>query len=177
MNIQKLSDHGYRLTDVFSTDLLTECLKLVNTFTPSTIRDAWDAPELLAPRPDARREVCFVNNWDYYRQVVATIQSTVEPLLSGNIEMRGFELWRDYPGYRQEIHYDATQVCHVMIVYLGDGDNLGTSYFENDKEYTVEYQTNTALLLLNSNKILHGLKNEVDGVDYRRLLYINWIQR
>ena len=65
---------------------------------------------------------------------------------------------------------------HVLIVYLDGHDQIemGTSYIE-DKEYKVNYKKNTGLLLLNSDKIKHGMIGSVQGIEYRKVLYANWM--
>ena len=58
-------------------------------------------------------------------------------------EVRGVELWRDYPGYENHYHVDDhTTVENIAIFYL-DGTNtpnMGTGYIEEGQEFQINYK-------------------------------------
>ena len=176
MQINQLSANGYKISNVFDEPMLAEITQLVDTFTPTDIRPTLDRPELPLPDPNSRREVLLLgidhlklkSKLDgYFFQII--------PEVSGEIAI---ELWRDYPGYTNNLHYDADIVHHIMIVYLdGNGEeNMGTVYYENNEKYLVTYEKNNGLILLNTSKVYHGMGGSVpDDVKYRKLFYINWM--
>jgi hypothetical protein len=181
MEINKLSDNGYKISNVLDESLFNEISQLVDTFIPTAIRPTSDRPDLPSPG-DTRREVLLLNKThpklkskldNYFFQNF----SKIIPKLSN---YTAIELWRDYPGYTNELHYDNEIVKHIIIVYLdGKGEeNIGTIYYENDEKYLVSYEKNNEILLLNSNQVWHGMSGNVpNDIKYRKLLYINWVNR
>jgi hypothetical protein len=177
MEINKLSDNGYKISNVLDESLFIEISQLVDSFIPPVIR-----PKLDLPLPGARREVLILNKThlklkskldNYFFQNFFKII----PKLS---KYTAIELWRDYPGYTNGLHYDDEIVKHIIIVYLdGKGEeNMGTIYYENDEKYLVSYEKNNGILLLNSNQVWHGMSGNVSNdIRYRKLLYINWMNR
>jgi hypothetical protein len=92
--------------------------------------------------------------------------------------MYGLELWRDYPGYTNPAHMDDPQAQNIMIIYLDDQPLAnGTEYTENEKTYRVSYEKNSALILLNSDKTLHGMSGTIHENIIRHSLYISWLTR
>jgi len=158
MQIEKLSDYGCRITDVFKPALLEEICNLCNTFEADSIRT----------NADTIREVINLYNTELRYKVVHALL----PILKENISV--MEMWRDHPGYANAYHVDDPVVQNIIIVYLGDEElGMGTGYIDQE-HYTVPYKKNTAIMLLNSDKIIHGLIGQVpDGV-IRKTLYINW---
>ena len=90
--------------------------------------------------------------------------------------MYGVELWRDYPGYTNPAHMDCPEAQNIMIIYLDD-QNLenGTEYTENGKTYKISYEKNSAIILMNSDKTLHGMSGTVPGNTVRHSLYVSWL--
>jgi hypothetical protein len=169
MRVNQLSENGYKLTEVFNNEFLTELKTLVDTFTPTSNRDPYDAPELPLPLAGANRAVLTIKDTQLKNKILANFFEVIP-------NWNSVELWRDTTGYRQEIHVDVKYIHNVIIVYLdGSGTkNMGTVYFENNNEYYTEYKENTGLKLFNSNKIKHGMIGTVDGIEYRKILYITW---
>jgi len=168
MEIKQLSKNGFRLCNVFDKDFLVELVNLTDTFIPDKIQFPGDSPELLTPKPGAVREVLHLPMGEIKKRILSHFDFS--------LKTPAIEIWRDYPGYRNLIHFDAENVKNVIIVYLdsyGDGV-MGTKYYEDNNEYFVEYQKNDGLMLYNSSKILHHMIGEVENVAYRKALYINW---
>jgi hypothetical protein len=158
MKLAQLSTNGYAVTDVFDDDTLAELIEITDSFIPDKIR-----PEV--------RHVKFLSD----KKIIELIQNSFNDLVK-NTNFGVIELWRDYPGYTNAYHIDDSMLTHVLIVYLDGHDQIemGTGYIE-DKEYKVNYKKNTGLLLLNSDKIRHGMIGSVQGIDYRKVLYANWM--
>ena len=158
MKVERLSANGCKLTEVFDSDTFSELSTLIDSFTPSITRYQWGIA----------REVFFVEG--------SLKDRIIHPrLVTARSVPTTVELWRDYPGYTNAKHLDDPMVHNILIVYFGDSDEgMGTTYWEDGKEYSVEYKKNTGLLLTNSNTVYHGMTGAVTGVDYRRSLYINW---
>jgi len=172
MEIKQLSTNGYKLTDVLSFELLKEVEQIVDTFMPTSIRLTMDGPDMPAPSPDSIREVLLLDG-----PLKNKLIDCFKDLFPEDSIIGGIELWRDHPGYNVGLHYDNIIVKNVLVLYLdGEGDPcMGTKYYEDGKEYSINYEKNTAILLLNSSKIYHGMYTEVAGVKYRKILYINWL--
>jgi hypothetical protein len=174
MNVEQLSVQGYKLTEVFDAELYSEIETFIETFVPDDIRAPADGPNWSLPLVNARRESIRIPEELKTRIVDSmNISDMFMPLVLG-----GAEAWRDYRGYRQDLHFDYQLVRHIMIVYFGgEGEeDIGTTYFEDDVEYTVPYYPNTGIILKDTNKIKHGLKSTV-SIDYRKLIYLNWVER
>lgn len=162
MQVDQLSKNGYKITDVFDKKLLEELITLVDTFSSEDIR--------VGATPNTYRQVYHIPRL-LHKQII-------DKLSFFNIKTASaIELWRDYPGYENHFHYDDYDlVQNIVIVYLdGSGQrDMGTGYVE-DQTYTIDYEKNSGLVLFNSNKILHGMNGAVNNVDYRKVIYINWI--
>lgn len=162
MSIKQLSTNGYEASDVFSNSLLQELVELSTTFTPTSIRTGGNGTAI--------REVLFSTGTiktKVSKEVVEFLKQ-----LDINARVDAIELWRDHPGYTNYWHMDNPIIKNILIVYL-DNTNAGTEYKENDQHYSVEYNKNTGLILLNSNQVLHGMVGTVaDSV--RRVVYVAW---
>jgi len=170
MNITQLSDNGFSATDILPDKLLNEISIMAKSF--KTIDDVRGNGTL-----SCKREVSFLfKNTEINNQIISILESYIKPITPGYGFMYGLELWRDYPGYTNPTHMDCPEAQNIMIVYLDD-QNLenGTEYTENGKTYKVSYEKNSALILLNSDKILHGMSGTVPKNTMRHSLYISWI--
>lgn len=158
MKINQISTNGYAVLDVFDNDTLIKLIKITESFIPDKIR-----PEV--------RHVKFLSD----THINGLLQETFKDLVK-NTQLGVVELWRDYPGYTNTYHVDDPMLNHVLLVYLdGHGQSdMGTGYIE-DKEYKVNYEKNTGLFLLNSNQIRHGMVGSVHDIEYRKVLYANWV--
>jgi hypothetical protein len=169
MNVNQLSPNGYHLTNILDNALYTELLELVETFVPEKVWQVGNSTSQTAIRESYKLTGPLRNK-------LLSHLSKLDILQNQN-SVGAIELWRDYPGYYQTLHQDNAIVKNIMVIYL-DGNNninMGTVYYENDIEYAVPYNRNSSIYLLNSDKILHGLNGTVSDVDYRRTIYINWI--
>jgi hypothetical protein len=161
MKLDQISANGYAVLDVFDDATLAELIEITDSFTPDNIRtQGLDV-----------RHVKFLSA----KKIVELIHNSFKDLVK-NAQLGSIELWRDYPNYTNLYHLDDPILNHVLIVYLdGHGQaEMGTGYIE-DKEYRVNYKKNTGLLLLNSNQINHGMVSSVQGTEYRKVLYANWL--
>jgi hypothetical protein len=147
MNVNQLSANGYYITEVFN--------EIPNfTFTVDSIRGL--------------RHVHYVENIEFLNELITYFDMR---------EVRGVEIWRDYPGYENHYHVDDyTLVENIAILYLGGTNtpNMGTGYIEEDQEFQINYKLNDGLVLKNSKNILHGMIGTVTDVEYRTALYFNW---
>jgi hypothetical protein len=180
MEINQISTNGYKLTNVFDASLLNEYITLADTFTSTSTRYAADSPYLPLPLPGSIREVVNITTGEAREQLAEFFSDLIISNTNGDLhQLRGIEFWRDYPGYRMETHYDFAYVQNVAIIYLdgNGGENMGTEYYENGIKYAVEYEKNSGIILLNSDRVLHGMIGEVTNVAYRKTMYINWFSK
>lgn len=176
MIIEQISANAYACTNIIEDwAVMYKTTELFAQFVPDETRLPADGAEYSSPIVGARREVRRVTEYVYKQQVLDTVRRNVEHLLPTEAIQAGFEIWRDYPGFRQALHQDQAPVNTVFIAYFGTAPNMGTRWIENDQEYSIPYEFNTGLLLRNSDRIRHSMAGVVAGVDYRRSLYINWI--
>lgn len=162
MNIKQLSPNGYAVSDAFDQDTVESIIRQIDTFECDYIK--------FGGNPQAgHREVLSV-----YDTLDRTALYKIIQLINSDIDITSIELWRDYSGYTNADHHDDPNVGNIMIIYFGNGsDDLGTRWYDPD-EFVVPYKINTGLILLNSSRILHGLRGEVAECDYRRAMYVNW---
>jgi hypothetical protein len=162
MHIKQLSPNGYAITDAFDQDTVESIIKQIDTFECHYTRPSGD------PLAGHRELLSVLDTFDH------TALYKIIQQINANIHINSIELWRDYPGYTNADHRDDPNIENVMIIYFGNGpDDLGTRWYDPN-EFAVPYKINTGLILLNSSQILHGLRGEVVGCDYRRALYVNW---
>ena len=103
MQIEQLSKHGYKISNVLDGDLFKQIDHLVDTFVPTSIRQTLDRPNLPAPLPTSIREVLLLDNGELKNKLDNCFSQILPKLpVPDTIEM-----WRDYPGYTNELHYDA----------------------------------------------------------------------
>ena len=165
MNVTQLSKNGYVLTDIFDTNILNRIDELVDTFTPTQIQSD----------VTARREAYFLfKDQEFSDELRKILEFELDSNNIVTCDIVGLELWRDYPGYINPMHTDDPQLTSVLIIYLGNNLPNGTEYIEDGKRYYSEYKRNTGLVLLNSNKISHGMISKVPDNAIRKTLYINW---
>jgi hypothetical protein len=165
MQINQLSPNGFILTDIFDTDLLSEICNACETFEPTQVQTSGTS----------FREAYFLTQGEL-RQKIINSAAPIIKTVTDNPAIRGVELWRDHPEYINPYHYDDPIVQNVMIVYLGDEDlTTGTGYTE-EHNFVVPYKKNTGIILLNSDKIYHGMVGTVPADTIRKTLYINWLR-
>jgi hypothetical protein len=168
MKIEQLSPHGYHISQVFTDDRLNELIQLVDTFTPTVVKQSGNGV--------GYREDYSIAQTFQYRVIAQQIFDDLRTVCPDIKHIVSSSLWRDYPGYVNSDHYDDPALANIMIVYLGTGNNSinGTRWFEDNTEYSVPYEINTGLILLNTPQVLHGMIGTVENMDYRRSLYVNW---
>lgn len=161
MKIEQLSPNGFKLENVFDSELLAEISLRCDTFVPWQTR-----------RSDtSKREVDQILD-DELRVSLAKLFNPVTKTIG-----LGIELWRDYPGYTNPYHIDDPQLQNIIIVYLGSEElETGTGYIE-ETHFKIPYKKNTGIMLFNSDKIMHGMVGQVPGDIVRKSLYINWNNR
>ena len=169
MNITQLSENGHFATEILPDNLLNELSEMAKYF------------ELL---DDVRggagpREVSFLfKNIEINDQIISLLEPHIKLITPDYGVMYGLELWRDYPGYTNPAHRDCPEAQNIMIIYLDDHSlENGTEYTENGKTYKIPYEKNSALILLNSDKTLHGMSGTVPENTVRHSLYTSWITR
>jgi hypothetical protein len=170
MNITQLSDNGFFATEILPDNLLNKLSRLAKSF--ETIDDIRGNGTL-----SCKREVSFLfKNTEINNQIISILEPYIKPITPDYGLMYGLELWRDYPGWTNPAHMDCPEAQNIMIIYLDDQSLAnGTEYTENGKTYRVSYEKNSALILLNSDKTLHGMSGTVLENTVRHSLYVSWI--
>lgn len=170
MNITQLSENGFFANEILPDNLLDELSRMAKSF--ETIDDMRGNGTL-----SCKREVSFLfKNTEINNQIISILEPYIKPITPNYSLMYGLELWRDYPGYTNPTHMDCPEAQNIMIVYLDDQSLAnGTEYTENGKTYRVSYKKNSALILLNSDKTLHGMSGTVPENTLRHSLYVSWL--
>ena len=170
MNITQLSDNGFFATEILPDNLLNKLSRIAKSF--ETIDDIRGNGTL-----SCKREVSFLfKNTEMNNQIISLLEPYIKPITPDYGLMYGLELWRDYPGWTNPAHMDCPEAQNIMIIYLDDQSLAnGTEYTENGKTYRVSYEKNSALILLNSDKTLHGMSGTVPENTVRHSLYVSWI--
>ena len=162
MHLKQMSTNGYLVSNVFDDSLinqLTQGSNLVETRT----------------RGDYQRRV-YKPSDQLCDQMMSVVRKTITEVTAHDVVITAIEVWHDDPGYYLGPHIDDTRVQNIMIVYLGEGNQtLGTMYYENNQKHTVPYEYNSGLILLNSDKTIHGMNAKVSGIEHRCAVYINWV--
>jgi hypothetical protein len=172
MNIIQLSDNGFFATEILPDNLLNELATMAKSFeTIDDIRGNITSSHI--------REVSFLfKNIEINNQIISILEPQIKPITPDYDFMYGIELWRDYPGWTNPTHMDCPEAQNIMIIYLDDQPLAnGTEYTEFGKTYQVSYEKNSALILLNSDKTLHGMSGTVPENTLRHSLYISWLTR
>jgi hypothetical protein len=166
VEIIQLSKNGYRINSVFPEEFLLTIQELSSNF-ESTDRRTGDN--------GCSYRMSYRVMGDLRNQISRYFNPTILSFTRMTSSITA-ELWRDYSGYWNSWHKDFINVHNVIIVYLDDNmpATLGTQYEEDGEIYSVPYKKNTALVLLNSNQINHGMIAPVPVGMTRRTLYLNW---
>ena len=169
ITFNKLSNSGYKVTDVLPDFLIEEINNYKKTVKPTQVqpwhlgghRSAWF---LTDPENSIRKHI------------EQQVKIEIENAIGKKIELRGFEIWEDTAGYENAWHHDdPNNVRNILIVYLGnDNRGMGTVFKEDDIEYVLPYSHNTGLLLLNSDVIQHAMDKCVPIDTIRKTFYINF---
>lgn len=159
MQINKLTDNIIQVSNIFNTVLLTQIIEINYNFVPETIR--------IGDNAMGKRETYMIRG-KLKCEILDNIKNFTQ-----NSNLLTTELWRDLPGYSNKFHYDDDIVSNAMIIYLDNNYiQMGTEAQDNGITYRSLYQTNSRLIILNSNKILHGMIGVVSDNTIRRVLYI-----
>ena len=161
MDIKQLSTNGYLVQNVFD-DLLIQQLTQISD--PIEIR-THDGKQRQVYKPDD--QLCD--------QITSMVKNTITEVTTCEIIITAIEVWCDEPGYYLGPHLDDVRAQNIMIVYLSKGhESLGTMFYEDRQKHVVPYKYNSGLILLNSDKTIHGMNQKVSDINYRRAVYINW---
>lgn len=169
MQLEKITEDFYQLTDVFDPQLL---MKLIREFGRSS---QWE----MLTATDEKNTVRYqhgltlgsaLSNEIYHglTEAVRFAENQIEKKLYQNSP----QLWEDTQGYINKIHYDASPNLKVNVqVYLSNSseENIGTHMFKDNVWYSVPYKLNSGYIMIEPTKILHGTRYPV--VDFRRSLY------
>ena len=94
-----------------------------------------------------------------------------------DLRFESVDIWYDYNGYTLDPHRDDNRIKLALQIYLGDGDNVGTSLFENKNKssafHVFKYKCNNGYALLNNENSWHGTEFPVNK-DIRKSLYIRY---
>jgi len=163
MQIEQLSEHGYKVIDVLPDDLFEKVYALSQTTGQFVLQD------------DGRRKIGL--DEQLYEQLQTYFQAGLKAVTPDIQRLTWVEVWQDPPGYTNAYHYDDPAVHNIMIVYLEThpDSGLGTGYVENNgTEYKEVYYRNHGIIVLNSNKIMHGMVGTVPANTTRYTMYLNW---
>lgn len=95
------------------------------------------------------------------------------------LEMLGWRInssvyWIDSPGFRMGIHADNARVQAAMQIYLGNGQDLGTRFYDQDHAllFTVPYAWNCGYIMINYGQ-LHAAPYVMQG---QRCSIYTWLE-
>lgn len=169
MQLEKITDEFYQLTDVFDISLLK---KLITPFNQSS---TWEKLTATDKNGTVRYQRGLMLDDPLSREICQGLSEAIgfmEKQLGAKLYQNSPQLWEDAPGYINEIHRDVSPNLKVNIqVYLSNSasTDVGTHIFKDNQWFSVPYKLNCGYIMLDPTKILHGTRYPV--VDFRRSLY------
>lgn len=169
MQLDKITDDFYQISDVFPTDTLK---KLIKEFGKSS---QWDTLTATDKQGIVRHQYGVLINDPLSADIYTGLRPAIEfaeQLVGHKLYQNSPQLWEDSVGYVNEVHYDTSPNLKVNIqVYLSNSsvDNIGTHMFRDETWYSVPYRLNTGYIMINPTQNLHGTRYPV--IDVRRSLY------
>ena len=163
MQITKLTNDFYQLTNVFDSELLQ---KIHTCFlNKSKFLKLWqgDFYRLECGDFDETTRLEII-------QQLLTAQQQAEIIL-GNLYYNSTQLWEDSDGYLNTTHKDSSVnlVANIQVYVLPGDESMGTSIIENEITTSVPYKYNCGYMLLNPTNIEHGMLSAV--IDRRMSVY------
>ena len=105
------------------------------------------------------------------------ITEAFENKFNTKFKLESLDIWYDYNGYTLDPHRDDNRIKLALQIYLGDGDNAGTSLFENKNKssafHVFKYKCNNGYALLNNKNSWHGTEFSVVN-EVRKSMYIRY---
>ena len=105
------------------------------------------------------------------------VTETLENKFNTKFKLESLDIWYDYNGYTLDPHRDDNRIKLALQIYLGDGDNAGTSLFENKNKssafHVFKYKCNNGYALLNNKNSWHGTEFSVVN-EVRKSMYIRY---
>lgn len=155
MNIIKLTDDFYQLTDVFDDKLLQQ---IHNCFQDkSKFSKLWQG--------DFYRLECGNFDTSTRNEVVKQLgpaKQFAENIL-GKLYGNGPQLWEDSNGYINSPHRDASinLTANIQVYVLSGDESMGTAIIENGVVTSVPYKYNGGYMLFRPTQIEHGMTSPV----------------
>jgi hypothetical protein len=121
------------------------------------------------------QEIKHVHQYEYKQQVLEPVRRDLEPFVGEDAIQSSFELWRCYPGYSAEMVTSTRPVVARLFIMMGNsGAEPGIEWLDEDKEYSVPYAENRAVLIVDSHRVPHAVKTTVREMAARRYVIIEW---
>ena len=163
MNIIKLTDDFYHLTEVFDDTMLQKI--------HACFQDKPRFSKLF--QGDYYRLECG----DFDQAVRAAILEYLQPVqqfaesILGKLYTNNSQLWEDFDGYVNAMHTDTSVnlTANIQVYVLPGVDSMGTSVIKNGDVTSVPYKYNCGYLLLRPTTTEHGMLSAV--VDRRMSVY------
>jgi hypothetical protein len=147
----------WAINNIFTSDELSNLLHKIET------TKNWQAFELQENRP--RQAMEWVDN-GLLDQVWCSINEL--DFSKFRLKFKTVTIWRDLPTYFIGDHVDNDRVMAAMQIYLNLGPkNLGTWF----QDSYIPFVPNTGYIMINKNKLVHGMKNAVPNEFIRYSLY------
>jgi len=160
MQVRKIADGFYSLSDVFSEDQLSNFREMFETTSTRTY-------EVLDPREQGR--MAWNLSIDEFAEM---FKDLAEEKFDSELWESDSMLWHDPKGFFCDMHVDRnTNIAVSIQVYLDDGDFMqGTQCETEDGVFMKGYRRNTGYLMLNPRDRRHGMKSPA-GTD-RKSFYM-----
>jgi len=155
MQINKLNEYFFQITDVFDQSFLHQVKQNIDSISlGQTLYDGHGIARTQLPWP-----VFDVPQ-------IEPIQTVVEQHI-GKVYPNGLMMWKDNPGYCNDLHKDySVNLSANVQVYVGHGISEGTSCYINDTWYTVPYKYNTGYIMIAPTDHLHGMRQPSQETRY-----------
>lgn len=103
------------------------------------------------------------------------IKDALQDKFSVQLGKASVDIWFDYPGYQLEPHTDNSKIQLSLQIYLGQGNNPGTSLYELEKVIKeFNFKHNCGYSLLNNDKSMHGVQGDIDQQYLRKSFYVRY---
>ena len=182
----------FLISDLVTEELMVELSKVVLEDIPSTIslgQEHWKRRKLVVESESILEQIEYC---------ITSQTETIGKLIGKSIRYIHTMFWLDFQGFTVRPHFDHSFVGTVLHLYLKDCENMGTVFYNPNKDdieyrddngqlvhYTADADTysttpirhafeckkNTGYLMVNNDKQLHGVPNILPDSELRLSAY------
>jgi len=108
--------------------------------------------------------------------IFENLTQNIENIFKKSLKFDGISIWKDLEKFELPIHADNQKISASIQIYLNDCPSiLGTTFFNEDKEFFIPFEKNNGYLVDNRRQLLHYVATPVPAGITRYSVNAIWI--